>query len=799
MTGSHQINTPGLISAFNTKPQGTIFNASIVTTYAPGTFPSGNIIPVPSVSNFVPRQIPTNLSLSQTSLTKNTLDADFSLFPLITSNNLTGLYSFSSSDPQFASVNSSSGLVNLRAGGPTTITVSQGVSSDNVYAAATPVDLTLQVNKVVPLITVEDIPDKTPSDEPFTIVPSSDSGGTYTFSSSNTDVATVNSNGVVTIEEPGDVILTVSQAASSDGVFAAAVPVSKAFTVLEPSLTLAANGTTVKYIGNANDVPPSAPKFVRSKLRENTTEWFAVVDNRHRQAITKYAKGTDTTTFRSNPNDPNSLVPFNNIVTTLMTDMNSMFLGAVEFDQPLNSWDTSAVINMSSMFLGAVEFDQPLNSWNTSAVINMSSMFWGATKFNQSLNSWNVSSVENMTSMFFAATSFNEDLNSWDVSSVTNMSLMFGSASDFDQPLNSWNTSAVTNMSGMFNSATSFDRPLDSWNTSAVINMSSMFWDAIKFNRPLSSWDVSSVYYMDYMFNDATLFNQDISGWNVSSVTPKPPTNFSTGSALTVENTPGGFFLTLAANNVTIQYIGNANDVPNNMPRFLRANPHGTGDEWFAVIKDAHKAILKDYINNHVVPGNVPNGLSSEVSVYPFFTPAGQSAPVIMNNIITTLVTDMSQLFFGRLRFNNNLDRWDTSNVTNMQSMFSSQAQSNSRTYGFNHPSIQYWNTSKVQNFGSMFANNYAFQQDVLNGWDTSSATDMGSMFAEFAYNLTLTNWNTSNVINMENMFRISWQTNDVSMWDVTNVTNWVNFKQGTSHLFTDENIPPKFRDGTAG
>jgi surface protein len=221
--------------------------------------------------------------------------------------------------------------------------------------------------------------------------------------------------------------------------------------------------------------------------------------------------------------------------------------------------------------------------------------------------------------------------------------------------------------------------------------------------------------------------------------------------------------------------------------------------ELFAVVKDAHKAILKDYINNHVVPGNVPNGLSSEVSVYPFFTPPGQSAPVNINNIITTLVTDMSQLFFGRALFNNTLASWDTSNVTNMQSMFAYQGQSDNRTYGFNNASVQYWDVSSVQNFGGMFANNYAFRQDVLNGWNVSSATSMASMFDECGFDFTLTNWQTSNVVTMENMFRISWQTKDVSMWNVNNVTNWNNFKAGTSHLFTDEKIPPRFRDGQAG
>jgi len=280
------------------------------------------------------------------------------------------------------------------------------------------------------------------------------------------------------------------------------------------------------------------------------------------------------------------------------------------------------------------------------------------------------------------------------------------------------------------------------------------------------------------------------------------------GNALTTISTPSvaSFVprppppISLASNNVTIQYNGNASTIPDGLPLFIEANPRGTGNEWFAVITDAHKENLKDYIGTHVVAGTPPTpyGLSG-AGVSSFFTPPGQSAPVNMNNIITTLVTDMFRLFLGRFLFNNTLASWDTSNVTNMSEMFSNQAQSDSRTYGFNHPSIQYWNTSKVQNFSGMFGKNYAFKQDVLNGWDTSSATNMSSMFYEYDFDLTLTNWNTSNVVNMENMFRISYQTKDVSMWNVTNVTNWVEFKTGTSSLFTLERIPLKFRDGTAG
>ena len=56
-------------------------------------------------------------------------------------------------------------------------------------------------------------------------------------------------------------------------------------------------------------------------------------------------------------------IPFNQIVTTLMTDMSWLFYTVRFFNEPISSWDTSNVTNMNFMFYGASHFSENISGW----------------------------------------------------------------------------------------------------------------------------------------------------------------------------------------------------------------------------------------------------------------------------------------------------------------------------------------------------------------------------------------------------------------------------------------------------
>lgn len=134
-----------------------------------------------------------------------------------------------------------------------------------------------------------------------------------------------------------------------------------------------------------------------------------------------------------------------------------------------------------------------------------------------------------------------------------------------------------------------------------------------------------------------------------------------------------------------------------------------------------------------------------------------------LNNWNVSNVVDFSQMFNSCLAFNQPLNNWNTSTVTNMSGMFNSCVQFNQ--------SLNSWNTSNVETVGSMFTGCTNFNQP-LNDWDTGNVVNMLGIFAGcLNFNQPLDNWNVINVLNMDSMFSSALSFDqDLSGWCVPSI-----------------------------
>ena len=196
-----------------------------------------------------------------------------------------------------------------------------------------------------------------------------------------------------------------------------------------------------------------------------------------------------------------------------------------------------------------------------------------------------------------------------------------------------------------------------------------------------------------------------------------------------------------------------------------------------------------------------------------------------LSTVITSCVTDFSDLFFDNFGFNGDIRFWDTSKATNMSYMFHNATSFNQNISGWDtsnvttmewmfqnassfNQDIGSWDVGNVRTMLFMFASAEKFNQDI-SGWDTSSVTNMSAMFAGAnAFNQNISGWDVSNVWTMSGMFLNatsfnqpigSWNTGsltsafrmfegatsfnqNISGWDVSKVTNMQSmFKNATS------------------
>ncbi len=119
-----------------------------------------------------------------------------------------------------------------------------------------------------------------------------------------------------------------------------------------------------------------------------------------------------------------------------------------------------------------------------------------------------------------------------------------------------------------------------------------------------------------------------------------------------------------------------------------------------------------------------------------------------IENLDTSLVTDMSYMFFNNVNDTLDLSHFNTSNVTNMNHMFTGME--NLASLDLSH-----FDTSNVTDMSNMFTGLSGLTSLNLNHFDTSKVTLMRAMFSGMSglTSLDLSHFDTSKVTNMGGMF----------------------------------------------
>ncbi|QVK01612.1 DUF285 domain-containing protein [Mycoplasma mycoides subsp. capri] len=124
-----------------------------------------------------------------------------------------------------------------------------------------------------------------------------------------------------------------------------------------------------------------------------------------------------------------------------------------------------------------------------------------------------------------------------------------------------------------------------------------------------------------------------------------------------------------------------------------------------------------------------------------------EQIPTTINVIAAQLPKEITSLRYAFAGAKHNVTwevKWDTSNVTDMNSLFYGRNE-------FNSSDILDWDTSNVTDMSEMFAGATEFNQDISK-WNVSKVKDMSKMFngaTSFTYDLS--SWEVSNNVKKDN------------------------------------------------
>lgn len=456
----------------------------------------------------------------------------------------------------------------------------------------------------------------------------------------------------------------------------------------------------------------------------------------------------------------------------------------------VDNWDVSKVKDFGCMFVNCNQLKTlNVSKWNTSSAETMSSMFWCCESLQAlDVSKWDVSKVKSFYFAFADCPLITKlAVGNWNTSSVQTFYYMFagceklttidvatkkvnaGTANEYT----AWDTSHADTFDYMFGycySLTNLD--VSDW----VVTGSGTCADGSA-KRSLSTFRMFAGTKIEKITLGAGWDELDTTLYGMLYLTDIT-FEHTASDALALTSTPGS--------RDGIGYVGTSSIItssPYNADNLLKTNIHVSNKtikdivfayDWTSDFRKAVPDVPTLAAGSGWYKGTTAKSTITEIELVDTYTATGNEAEswdasaaqdgsvmayvngtklIIAGNGYGKVLAnaDSTSAFnaFTNVTSFTGLNKLDTSNVTNMQTMFNNL--DNIQTLD-----LSSFNTSKVTNFYSIFGGNDKLTTLNLTGWDTSAAKDMGQMFYVCNALTTingLSSFNTANVTDMSGMF----------------------------------------------
>ena len=364
------------------------------------------------------------------------------------------------------------------------------------------------------------------------------------------------------------------------------------------------------------------------------------------------------------------------------------------------------------------------------------------------------------------------------------------------QGLEYLNTTNVTDMSGMFNHCvrlTSLD--VTHFNTEKVTNMSQMFNDCPRLaSLDVTNFNTANVTDMENMFsagpNLKAIYASDkfvtnavtkSSGMFAGCESLSGDIDWTSGNATdkTYAKLDGGYFREKGvADRPWVKYADGTLTFLYGYKKTLGENEYELNSgthlpAWYGKSGNITKAVFDASFAN-----------ARPTSCYSWFYDFGNLKQIEgIENLNTTNVTEMASMFYGCSQLTSlDVTHFNTENVVHMENMFINCSSLASLD-------VTHFNTANVTNMGYMFYGCSQLTSLDVTHFNTANVFAMNSMFSGCSSltSLDVTHLNTANVLVMHDMFSgcSSLTSLDVSHFNTKNVEYIMNIFKGCSALTT--------------